>query len=128
MTPTRIHHINFIVRDLDEAQARFERLLGVGPFVAVEHDVRGATVSRVRVGETWLVLVCPYDSESIPGQFLEANGEGFFLLSLGVDGLETALAQLGSGSTVRDGILDWQVADVGEAYGAVMQLTEDGDQ
>jgi len=87
MLPTRIHHINFIVHDLDEAMARYERALGVDPFVVVDHPTRNARVARSRVGESWLVLVSPNDADSPPGRYLEKNGEGFFLLSLGVDNL-----------------------------------------
>ncbi len=131
MPLTRIHHINFIVRDLDEAMARYERTLGVDPFVVVDHPTRSARVARSRVGESWLVLVSPYDADSPPGRYLEKNGEGFFLLSLGVDNLTQRLEQLGSEGVdtidagSRAGILDWRVADIGELHGAKIQLTDD---
>ena len=31
------------------------------------------------------------------------------------------------GADLRNGILDWQVADVGEAFGCTLQLTRDTD-
>ena len=131
MSPKRIHHINFIVRDLAEATANYERTLGVDPFVVVDHPLRGASVARTRIGECWLVLVCPYDAESVPGRFLAEKGEGFFLLSLGVEDLAQTLEQLETNgvectdSAARAGILDWRVADIGVVHGALMQLTED---
>lgn len=112
--PSSIHHVNFVVRDLDEACARFEKTLGLSPFEVVDHAPRGANVARSRVGESWLVLVAPYDSDSVPGRHLAEHGEGFFLLSLGVDTVNDP----------REGILDWQVEDVGELYGALFQLTK----
>jgi catechol 2,3-dioxygenase-like lactoylglutathione lyase family enzyme len=114
LSPSSVHHINFVVRDLDEACARFEQALGLEPFERVDHAPRGATVARSRVGESWLVLVAPYDPESVPGRFLEEHGEGFFLLSLAVDELQDS----------RAGILDWRVKDLGEIQGALFQLTE----
>jgi methylmalonyl-CoA/ethylmalonyl-CoA epimerase len=129
--PTRIHHLNFVVRDMDEATARFESVLGVAPFEIVDYAARGAHVARTRVGETWLVLVCPYDDESIPGRYLAERGEGFFLASFGVDDLQAHLDRLGhegidtTDPAARDGILDWQVADIGEFHGARLQLTRD---
>ena len=126
MSPKRIHHINFIVRDLAKATANFERTLGVDPFIVVDHPLRGASAARTRVGECWLVLVCPYDAESVPGRFLAEHGEGFFLLSLGVKDLAQSLEQLGTDTKERAGILDWRVADIGIVHGALMQLTEDG--
>ena len=114
MRPSSIHHINFIVRDLDEACARFERKLSLRPFEIVDHAPRGARVARSRIGDSWLVLVAPYDPASVPGRHLEQHGEGFFLLSLGVDELEDP----------RAGILDWRVEDIGDLHGAQFQLTE----
>lgn len=114
MSPSSVHHINFVVRDLDEACARFEKSLGLDPFEVIDHAPRGARVARCRVGESWLVLVAPYDSDSVPGRYLAEHGEGFFLLSLGVDAIDNP----------RAGILDWQVEDVGELNGALFQLTK----
>ncbi len=117
MAATRIHHLNFVVRDLESACERFERTLGLEPFVVVDHAPRGSRIARTRVGESWLVLVCPYDPDSVPGRHLAEHGEGFFLLSVGTDDMPAS-------AELRDGILDWQVADVGE-FGGVLQLTKD---
>ena len=118
--PSSIHHVNFIVRDLGEACERFEKTLGLPTFEIVDHAPRGAHVARSRIGESWFVLVAPYDPESVPGRYLEEHGEGFFLLSLAVDELDDT----------RAGILDWHVSDVGELHGALFQLTKkpDNDQ
>jgi len=131
VAPTCIHHLNFVVRDLDDATAHFERVLGVAPFEIVDYAARGAHVARTRVGETWLVLVCPYDNESVPGRYLAERGEGFFLASFGVDDIQSHLDRLqheGIDTTdqaARNGILDWQVADIAEVHGARLQLTRD---
>lgn len=114
MSPSAIHHVNFVVRDLDEACAHFERSLELAPFEVIDHAPRGARVARSRIGASWLVLVAPYDAESIPGRHLAEHGEGFFLLSLGVDAIDNP----------RAGILDWRVEDVGEIHGALFQLTQ----
>ena len=121
MAATRIHHINFVVRDLDTACTQFAQRLGTAAFTVVDHAPRGAHIARTRIGESWLVLVCPYDKESVPGKFLEENGEGFFMLSVGSDDLATDFP----GAAMRDGILDWQVADIGDVHGALLQLTRD---
>lgn len=130
MSATRIHHVNFIVRDLEAACRDFERRLQIAPFETVDHAPRGAHVARSRVGEAWLVLVAPYDPDSVPGRYLAEHGEGFFLLSIGTSDLESALERLADAGAqergdIRDGILDWRVADVGELHGALFQLTQD---
>ena len=131
MPPTRIHHINFVVHDLEEAMARFERALGVDPFQVIDYQPRGARVARTRVGESWFVLVSPYDPASVPGRYLADHGEGFFLVSLGYEDIVQQLERLESEGIAaidmapRDGILDWRVADIGDLHGAKMQLTDD---
>ena len=122
MPATRIHHVNFVVRDLEAACARFEVALGLDPFEIVDGViVQPGVYSRIacsKAGESWIVLVCPHDPASAPGRHLAEHGEGFFLLSIGTD-------EFPSDSGVRDGIDGWRVADVGEAWGAVLQLTDD---
>jgi methylmalonyl-CoA/ethylmalonyl-CoA epimerase len=131
MPPTRIHHLNFVVHDLEEAMARFEDALGLDPFEVIDYRQRGARIARTRIGESWLVLVSPYDPASVPGRYLAEHGEGFFLLSLGYEDIVQQLGRLEASDvelvdqSPRDGILDWQVADVGELHGAKVQLTDD---
>ena len=131
MAATRIHHLNFVVRDLDEATARFEKLLGVSSFEVIDHAPRSSRIARSRLGDSWLVLVCPYDENSAPGRHLAEHGEGFFLLSVGVDNLTSELERLDSAGVdvvdgkPRDGIKDWRIADIGTAHGALLQMTDD---
>jgi methylmalonyl-CoA/ethylmalonyl-CoA epimerase len=129
--PTRIHHVNFVVKDLEEAMARFERALAVESFQVIDYQPRGARVARTRIGESWLVLVSPHDPASVPGRYLADHGEGFFLLSLGYEDIVQQLERLESEGieaidmAPRDGILDWRVADIGDLHGAKIQLTDD---
>jgi methylmalonyl-CoA/ethylmalonyl-CoA epimerase len=130
----RIHHINFVVRDLAKAATMFEHLLGLSPFEFVDHSSRGAKVARSPIGDAWFVLVCPYDPDSVPGRFLAEHGEGFFLLSVGTNDLDEHLHQLQSAglnpidSKPRNGILDWHVADIAEVHGVLLQLAEQKNQ
>jgi methylmalonyl-CoA/ethylmalonyl-CoA epimerase len=131
MPPTRIHHVNFVVHDLEEAMARFEDALGLDPFEVIDYRQRGARVARTRIGESWLVLVSPYDPASVPGRYLAEHGEGFFLMSLGYEDIVQQLGRLEASGvelvdqSPRDGILDWRVADIGDLHGAKVQITDD---
>jgi methylmalonyl-CoA/ethylmalonyl-CoA epimerase len=131
--PRRIHHLNFVVRDLGEAATRLERVLDLEPFEFIDYPARDATVARTRVGETWLVLVCPGNDESPPGQYLARHGEGLFLISFGVEDVPQELGRLSQDGFMttddgpRDGIVDWSVADIGELHGAIVQLARDDD-
>jgi len=132
MAATRIHHLNFVVRDLDAACERFRVLLELQEFERIDHAPRGAHIARAKLGESWLVLVCPYDPDSVPGRHLAEHGEGFFLLSVGSDDFDGHLAELAdrgalaAPAEVRSGILDWRIADLPSACGALLQLTDDG--
>ena len=113
-----VHHINFIVADLERAVHAYQSVLGLGPFEYQELPERGVVTARVRVGGVWIVLVSPQSEDCVAGRYLEANGEGFFLMSFGVDDLDRAMADLAMRGAMpedgreRTGILDWQVADL----------------
>ncbi len=130
--PTHIHHINFLVRDLESAVQRHE-LLGLGPFEYAELAPRQVRTARTRVGQSWLVLVQPIDQASAPAQHLAQHGEGFFLLSFGVDDLTATMKELTNNgvnvnpASTRQGLLNWHVVDlpIGQTDGALLQLTEE---
>ena len=130
--PKSIHHINFIVENLEESISQYQALLGLGSFEIEDLTSRGARTARINLNGVWLVLVSPTRPDSVPGQFLQTHGEGFFLLSFGVSDLEAALkyyeasGTISPGSAVRKGLLDWRVIDLNtqEALGAMFHLTE----
>lgn len=131
-SPKTIHHINFIVADLDESVRAYQELLALPAFEFETLPSRGVRTARVNIGGVWLVLVCPEDEACAPGRFLAENGEGFFLLSFGVDDLDAALSayerqgHTGSGSKPRKGLMNWRVADLDtqDRLGALFHLTE----
>lgn len=122
MTPY-IHHINFLVRDLDQAITAWHTLLGRAPDSRDHLEARGVDIARYRLGETWLVLVQPVREGTEPARHLAEHGEGFFLISLGVDDLEAETGRLGDASfrgSARDGLDDWRIRDLDPAdFGGV---------
>jgi len=125
-----IHHLNFIVRNLEAAIPVWERLLGRPVSRRDELKERGAIAARFRLGDSWLVLVQPTRDDSVPGRFLAAHGEGFFLLSFGVGSLAEELERLGDGTfsgPLRVGADGWQVRDLDPALvgGLQLQFTEE---
>jgi methylmalonyl-CoA/ethylmalonyl-CoA epimerase len=127
-----VHHINFIVADLDAAVQAYQKILGIGPFEYEELPERRVSTARVRVGEVWIVLVSPQCENSVAGRYLEAHGDGFFLMSFGVDNLDQAMAELAQRGalpaerTAHAGILDWRVADLEteDSLGVRFHLTQ----
>ena len=129
----RIHHLNFVVKDLHDAVKRYSRTFSLDEWLYDEHPRRPVLTARAKIGESWLVLVQPLDTESPPARHLEEHGEGFFLVSFEVDNINAALEQAEmSGAALidreaRSGILNWQVADLKleQGNGARLQLVEE---
>lgn len=128
-----IHHINFMVRDLDAAVACYSAAFDAEFLPRERLEERGVDLQRFRAGESWIVLVSPYRDDSAPGRWLAEHGEGLFLVSFAVDSLEAALTRLdsvghGVAGAARAGLDDWRVLDlIPEEFGGVpLQLTESG--
>ncbi|MDJ0655948.1 MAG: VOC family protein [Xanthomonadales bacterium] len=128
-----IHHINFLVRDLDAAIQRYEALLGVPVTVREPLPRRGVDTARFRLGDTWLVLIQPTGA-GIPADHLEQHGEGFFLMSLAVDDLEQSSQSLAGSplqpGPIRHGVANWRIADLdrNQTFDAQLQLAEEDSQ
>ena len=129
---TGIHHINFLVYDLDTAVSRYSALLGGTPFEYADLVDRGVRTAKADVGGTWLVLVQPTDPKGAPAQHIAQHGEGFFLMSFQTDDLAQQIercsaAQIQSASAMRKGLDNWRVVDLSptDFFGAQIQLTEE---
>ena len=130
-----IHHINFLVRDLEAGVARYQQLLGVREVLYGDLAGREVRTARFAIGDVWWVLVQPTTADSVAARHLEQHGEGFFLLSLGVASLDAAMAQVisagGEFTTTepRQGLADWQVIDLSaeQFFGTQLQLCESSD-
>ena len=129
----RVHHINFLVTDLDKAVERYKDLFGLKSIEFEMLPSRGAATARFDLNGVWIVLVQPVDDESEPARVLRQQGEGVFLISFGVDDLEDATAKLlakgaiSESATARDGLQNWRVIDLNSesVFGAPIQLTEE---
>ena len=127
-----VHHLNFLVRDLDEAVRRYERSLGVEILRRDELPGRGVLTARFRAGDTWIVLVQPV-ADGEPMRYLERHGEGFYLISYEVDDVlrAAATARLAGVQTTsaapRAGLDGWQVVDIDARTmnGVSVQLCQD---
>lgn len=127
-----VHHINLLVRDLEQAMQQYAQILAVDDFVVEHLPARGVKTARFRAGESWIVLVEPID-DGEPARVLAEQGEGLFLLSLAVDDLDSACGEItargGSFTSPasRKGIANWQIIDIEPSAiaGARLQLAVD---
>jgi len=128
----KVHHINFLVSDLEEASSRYRSIFGVEPGKIEFLPERGVKLARFRLDNVWIILVQPTDPDSMPARHLAREGEGFFLMSFQVDDIESASAQIKKqggrvlDETPRHGLDDWKVVDIDprDTFGARLQLVE----
>jgi len=128
-----VHHISFLVADLDKAVQRYKDLFEIESVELETLPERGVATARFDVNGVWIVLVQPVDDESEPARVLKEQGEGVFLISFGVDDLEGTRAKLvakgaiDESATVRDGLQNWRVIDLNPdaVFGAPIHLTEE---
>jgi methylmalonyl-CoA/ethylmalonyl-CoA epimerase len=132
-TPRRIHHIDIVVKDLEQAEARYRMILGIEPRARESHEKRGIDLVRFKVGETWLILVQPTRSDGPVADFLERHGEGFFHMAVEVADIESTARALRDREVglvnhePRVGVDGWKLVDIepAETLGAMIQLVED---
>ncbi len=130
---TGVHHISFLVADLDKAVERYKDLFEIESVELETLPERGVATARFDVNGVWIVLVQPVDDDSEPARVLKQQGEGVFLISFAVDDLEDARAKLAAKGAIdksvmaRDGLQDWRVIDLNPdaVFGAPIHLTEE---
>jgi methylmalonyl-CoA/ethylmalonyl-CoA epimerase len=131
MTRT-IHHLNFLVKDLDQAVESYRSALQLDIATYDNLEQRNVRTARFKLGDSWLILVQPLDEESIPAQHLAEHGEGFFLMSISTQSLDKEITRLAKMPKIgplgekRQGLDGWQVADFPRSglHGAQLQFCE----
>jgi methylmalonyl-CoA/ethylmalonyl-CoA epimerase len=91
-----LHHVGYVVADLDRALAELERALGLAPVLREVMGDQG--VEAVLCGREGgqVELIMPLDSDGAIARFMEARGEGFHHVAFTVPDLEAALGDLRS--------------------------------
>jgi methylmalonyl-CoA/ethylmalonyl-CoA epimerase len=123
---THIHHINFVVADLEQSIIYFNKLLGQQCIVESLPE-RNVKTARFEIGASLLILVQPINSRGVVANILENKGEGVFLISFATHSIDRALQELElSYTTKRKGLDGWSICDISplEQFGAILQLTE----
>lgn len=121
-----LHHVAFVVADLDVALAS-QRRIGFHGGDRFTLDEQGVEVATLRSGASWIELIRPLDPEGAIARFLAKRGEGFHHVAYAVPDLEVALQSLrGAGvrlidESPRTGAHGWRIAFVHpEASGGVL--------
>jgi methylmalonyl-CoA/ethylmalonyl-CoA epimerase len=91
MKPSHIEHIGIAVKNLDEAVAYYEKVLGLTCYAVEEVKDQKVKTAFFMVGDTKLELLQSTDPEGPIGKFIEKKGEGIHHIAFAVEGLAEKL-------------------------------------
>jgi methylmalonyl-CoA/ethylmalonyl-CoA epimerase len=91
---TDIDHVGIAVRDLDQAVATYERLLGVAPAHRERVEDKGVEEVLFGVGASFIQLLGALGPDTPMGRSLERRGPGVHHVAYRVDDIEGALEHL----------------------------------
>jgi methylmalonyl-CoA/ethylmalonyl-CoA epimerase len=132
MRLNRIHHVAYVVPDLDEALPHFTARYGLTVAVRELMDDQGVEALALGSGPGFVELIAPTTPDSGVARFLERRGPGLHHVAYEVDDLGAALAELRTeGATLIDeaprrGLGGHLVAFVHpeSAFGALTELVQ----
>ena len=90
----KLEHIGIAVRNLEESNALFAKLLGVEHYKIEVVEREGVRTSFFNVGGVKIELLESTRPDSSIATFIEKRGEGIHHLAFDVDNAETKMAEL----------------------------------
>jgi len=91
MSPTHIEHIGIAVKDLDQAIALYEKLLGTPCYAVEEVADQKVRTAFFRVGQTKIELLASTAPDGPVGKFITQRGEGIHHIAFAVEDVSAAL-------------------------------------
>ena len=129
MQAKRIDHIAIAVRDLEAAVETYQDNFGLTKVKGGEVPSLGIRNAFLQIGDAQIELVTPLSEQGPIADFLAKQGGGMYLLSLEVDDLDAAIAELqdnGARVNVAQGSEGKRLAFVSPkaTHGVLLQLLE----
>lgn len=92
----KIEHLGIAVADLEEAEARWTQILGVGPYRREDVVTEGVRTVFFQVGANKIELLAALNPESPIAKFIAKKGEGIHHTAFSVDDIRSEMARLKS--------------------------------
>ncbi|CAD0003353.1 MULTISPECIES: methylmalonyl-CoA epimerase [Flavobacterium] len=92
----KIEHIGIAVKNIDEANILFEKLLGVPSYKTEIVESENVVTSFFQTGTNKIELLMATDPESPIAKFLEKKGEGIHHIAFDVEDIESEIVRLKS--------------------------------
>ncbi len=93
MKTTHIEHIGIAVKNLKDAVAYYESVLGLKCYAVEEVADQKVRTAFFKIGDTKIELLESTDAEGPIGKFIEKKGEGLHHLAFAVESIEEALKE-----------------------------------
>ena len=90
----KIEHIGIAVKNLEESNALYEKLLGTESYKQEEVSSENVMTSFFKIGESKIELLQATSEDSAIHKFIEKKGEGFHHIAFSVSNIETEIVRL----------------------------------
>ncbi len=90
----KIEHIGIAVANLEEAEARYEKLLNAKAYKREEVVSEMVMTSFLMIGETKIELLAATHPDSTIAKYIEKRGEGMHHMAYAVDDMDTEVKRL----------------------------------
>jgi len=91
---TKIEHLGIAVRSVEEGNALYTKLLGVGPYKEEVVESEGVRTSFFQAGPNKIELLEAIHPDSPIAKFIEKRGEGLHHVAYAVDDIRSEMARL----------------------------------
>ena len=89
-----IEHLGIAVKDIEQANSLYEKLLGVPSYKQEVVESEAVTTSFFRVGDSKIELLSSINGDGPIGKFIAKKGEGIHHIAFDVDDIEFELDRL----------------------------------
>ena len=90
----KVEHIGIAVKDLNNANALFEKLFNQSHYKVEELESEGVSTSFFKVGDTKIELLQALQADSPIAKFIEKRGEGIHHIAFEVDDIQSEMERL----------------------------------
>ncbi len=90
----KIEHIGIAVKNMDDANVLFEKMLGVPSYKMEAVESEGVLTSFFQTGNNKIELLVATNPESPIAKFLDKKGEGIHHIAFDVDDIEAEIVRL----------------------------------
>ncbi|KAA1243674.1 methylmalonyl-CoA epimerase [Aquimarina sp. RZ0] len=90
----KIEHLGIAVKNIDQANFLYEKLLGVPPYKQESVESEAVITSFFKVGDSKIELLASTEEDGPIGKFIAKKGEGIHHIAFDVDDIKTELKRL----------------------------------